>query len=233
MTPSSPHSQSSLNTAFLQIFSPTEVSVWRGNPPPQHQLIRVDLTAHYALRTLYTLYRGFNYYQGGNVKMTGFIYCKHCIDKRDDLEMTFQFIQYLQLIRCRRPKLDISNFCHLRLVLFIFRVDIADPPLRGHPHHPVGQTVVVSAPGLELLPVEREDEEGSEDHRAQAEGRHHGYRGGARVRPHLVLLLGPEMFEPRVEVAGVAGEISQGELADNKQRLSHNLTASRAPTVQI
>ena len=112
--------------------------------------------------------------------------------------------------------MNISNFCHLRFVMFIVRVNIADPPLSGHPHHPVRQTVLVSAPGLGLLPVEREDEEGREDHRAQTEARHHGYGGLAGGRLHLLLVLRPEVFEPRVEVGGVAGQLSEGELTDYK-----------------
>ena len=75
--------------------------------------------------------------------------------------------------------MNISNFRHLRLIMFIFGVNIADPPLCGDPHHPVGETVVVPAPGPQLLPVEGEDEEGGEDHGAQAEGRHHGHGGRA------------------------------------------------------
>ena len=58
--------------------------------------------------------------------------------------------------------MNISNFRHLRLIMFILGVDISDPPLRGDPHHPVGGTVVVPASRPQLLPVEREDEEAAQ-----------------------------------------------------------------------
>ena len=109
--------------------------------------------------------------------------------------------------------MDGPDLCHLCLVLFELLVEVADPPLGGHPHHPPRQPVPVPAPGPLLLPVEREDQQGRGGDRGEAEQTDQG--DGEAAGPCRGLLR-PEGLEPGIEVrTGRAGKVCCRQLTDH------------------